>query len=82
MMQVNASDLYSAVKHIKTIVKQLTGYSKEDLSSQAAEALTSSTLKAMTKICHEAAGTDSYLSTCTTKQEVVCKNICENAEDV
>jgi len=69
VMQLNASDLYSGVDHIKTIVKQLTGCTIDKFSNKAAGALTSSTLEAMTKICDEAAGTDSCLSSRTTKQE-------------
>ena len=63
------SNVYSAVEHIKTIVKQLTGYSKRGFSNKAAGALTTSTLEAIKKIYDEAAGEESNLSVRSTKQE-------------
>jgi len=40
IMQFSASDLYCSVEHIKIIVKQLTGCSRDNFSNKAAGALT------------------------------------------
>jgi len=69
MVMLTASDLYSGVEQIQTIVKQLKGYSQHGLSNKAAGALTSSTLQAMKNICDEAAGEDSHLSVRNTTKE-------------
>jgi len=69
MKLMSASDIYSAVEHIKTIVKQLTGDKADNFSNKAAGMLTNSTLEAMKNIYDEAAGKESHLSIRNTKQE-------------
>ena len=69
IMQFSASDLYCSVEHIKIIVKQLTGCSRDNFSNKAAGALTCSTVVVVKTICDEAAGDDSHLSVRNTKQE-------------
>jgi len=69
LVELNATDLYSEVEHIKIIVKQLQGYAQHSLSNKAAGALTSSTVEAMKRICDAAAGSDGHLCDRTTKQE-------------
>jgi len=69
LVELNATDLYTGVEHIKIIVKQLRGYAQHSLSNKAAGALTSSTLEAMKRICEAAAGSNGHLCDRTTKQE-------------
>jgi len=69
MKLMSASDIYSAVEHIKTIVKQLTGDKADNFSNKAAGTLTNSTLEARKNIYDEAAGKESHLSIRNTKQK-------------
>ena len=50
MKLMSGSDIYSAVEHIKTIVKQLTGDKADNFSNKAAGTLTNSTLEARKNI--------------------------------
>jgi len=69
MTTMSGSDIYSAVEHIKTIVKQVTGDKADNFSNKAAGALTTSTLEAVKNIYDEAAGKESRLVIRNTKQE-------------
>jgi len=62
LTDMNQSDVYAAVDHIKTIVKQLTASSAHCLlDRKAAGALTNTTVEVAKKICDEAATADSNL---------------------
>jgi len=69
LVELNATDLYSGVDHIKIIIKQLRGYEQHSLTNKAAGALTSATVVAMKRICDAAAGSDSFVYDRTTKQD-------------
>jgi hypothetical protein len=62
LTDMNHSDVYAAVDHIKTVVKQLTTNSEHCLEDrQAAGALTNSTVEVAKMICDEAATANSVL---------------------
>ena len=62
LTDMNQSDVYAAVDHIKTVVKQLTSNAEHCLADRkAAGALTNATVKVAINICDEAATADSTL---------------------
>ena len=62
LTDMSQSDVYAAVDHIKTVVKQLTSSSEHCLvDRKAAGALTNSTVEVAKMICDEAATADSTL---------------------
>lgn len=54
LSQFGASDTYTTVEYIRTVVKQLKAYSQHSLTRPAAGALTNSTVEVMRDICDEA----------------------------